>query len=91
MIIVVDEMEILKYVLSIIFLVLGFIINKIQDAYSDLFFEYLCSAFHGVDPKFPCDKIFGLPDFGELFLIVGIVGLFFSVVIDLNKKISVAY
>jgi hypothetical protein len=44
-----------------------------------------------VDPKFPCDKIFGLPDFGELFLIVGIVGLFFSVVIDLNKKISVAY
>ena len=78
----VEKMRIMKYVIALLSLFIGFVIIALKDAYQNLMLTLVCSAIYKIGPNAGCDTLLGLPDFGFLFLFLGIIGILVSAYAD---------
>lgn len=79
-------MRLVKYVLSLGSLLVGFVLVAIKDWYQNLVMSLMCSAFYKIGPNAGCDMILNLPDFGFLLLVIGVLGILFSAYIDFSGE-----
>lgn len=79
-------MGILKYLAALSSLLVGFLLVTIKDFYQNLVLGLFCSAIYKIGPNAGCDMIMNLPDFGFLFLFLGIAGILVSAFIDFSEN-----
>ena len=79
-------LRLIKYFLSLCSLLIGFVLMSIKDAYQNLVLNLMCSALYKIGPNAGCDAIMKMPDFGLLFLIIGILGLVLSAYMDFSDR-----
>ena len=75
-------MGILKYLAALSSLLIGFLLVSIKDVYQNFVLGLFCSVAYKIGPNAGCDMIMNLPDFGFLFLILGILGIIISAYMD---------
>lgn len=75
-------MNIIKYAISVVSLLAGFAMVTLKDAYQNIVLTLFCSALYKIGPNAGCDALLGLPDFGFLFLLLGIAGILISAYTD---------
>ena len=54
----------------------------LRDAYQNFILSALCTTMYKIGPNPVCDQIMNLPDFGLVFLLLGIFGLLASAYMD---------
>ena len=75
-------MRILKYLAALASLLIGFVLVSIKDVYQNLVLGLFCSFAYKIGSNAGCDMMMNLPDFGYLFLILGILGIVISAYMD---------
>ena len=78
-------MNLIKYFLSLFSLLLGFVVLSLKELYQNLVLAAFCSALYKFGPNAGCDLLMSMPDFGFLFLIIGIFGILISAYLDLAR------
>lgn len=84
-------MKLVKYILSFSALIVGFAMETLRGVYQNLVLSLLCDTMYKIGPNPICDQLMNLPDFGLLFLILGIFGLLASAYMDLEANNSEGY
>ncbi len=74
-----------KYIVSLLFLVIGITIALLRDKYQNLILSLFCDTLYKFGSNPMCDQLLNTPDFFWVSILFGIFGLIISAYIDLTK------